>query len=93
MLASVGVGLFMVPALRADGEVLIDHTEKLSARLVDLSKKHVEVYRVLKALTTSSVYGALVLELGSILLAIANNHGIKMPGLGGQGATNEEVAA
>jgi hypothetical protein len=90
-----------MPRFSSDGAVILEHTESLASKLVALSKKHVEVYRVLKALTTSSVYGALVVELGTIALSIAGNHGVKLPGFplqAGDGqalnqAQGEEIAA
>lgn len=71
----------IVPALQADGLVLVQHAEPLAQKLVAVARKHDGLYEVLKALTTSSVYGALFLEIGSIALAIAANHHVVIPGL------------
>lgn len=95
-IGSLGVMLYMLPRFSADGEVLISRAEPLSAKLVALAKKHVEVYRVLKAITTSSIYGALTVEMGTIILAIAGNHGVKLPGFppgANETRDEEEVAA
>lgn len=73
--------MYVVPALSNDGAILISHAEPLSAKLVAVAKKHTEFYNLLKALTTSSIYGALAIEVGAILMAIASNHGLSLPGL------------
>lgn len=93
VIGAMGLGLYAIPRVSNDGAVLLTHAESLSAKLVALSKKHVEVYRVLKAVTTSSVYGALVVEVGAIMLAIAANHGVNLPGMPTQAPdeTTEQV--
>lgn len=92
-LGSIGGGLVVLAVtrnndkLKADGMVLIVHAEPLAEKLVDCAKENEQVYKVLTFLMTSSVWGALIVELAGIAMAIASNHGVGVPGLAQPGNT------
>ncbi len=65
--------------LKADGMVLIQHAPSLAERLTDVARDNEQVYKVLVFLMSSSVYGALLLEVAGIAMAIAANHGVNVP--------------
>lgn len=93
LLGSLALGLCMVPAFSQDGMVIVQRAAPLSEKLVAVARKHDGLYEALKALTTSSIYGALALELGTIIMAIASNHGVSLPIPGLGQPDPEEVAA
>lgn len=77
----MSLGLCVIPALSADGLVIMQRAQPLSEKLVGVARQNETVYELLKTITTTSVYGALALEVGSIAIAIASNHGLSLPGL------------
>jgi hypothetical protein len=94
LLGSLALGAMLVPGFSQDGMVIMERAAPLAEKLVAVARKHEGFYTTLKALTTSSIYGALALEVGTILVAIASNHGVALPipGMSRQ-AEPEEVAA
>lgn len=88
-LGSIGGGLMVLAIargndkLKADGLVLVMHADSLAEKLTDCAKENEQVFKVLSFLMTSSVWGALVVELAAITMGIAGNHGVMVPGLPG----------
>lgn len=62
---------------------LLTHSEPLSEKLTAVAKENDAVYQALDFLMSSSVYGTLVLEIAGIAMAMAANHGVTVPGIGG----------
>jgi len=86
-LGSLGGGIIVLATVRqndklkADGMVMIMHAEPLAEKLIDCARENEQVYKVLAFLMSSSVWGALVVELAGITMAMASNHGVNVPGL------------
>lgn len=80
MTATISIGVMTVGKRREnekiikDGEIVLQHAEKLSLRLTDLSKKYPPVYKALSTLTQGSVIGALLMEVGAMVSEIYDNH-------------------
>jgi hypothetical protein len=84
-IASMGGGLLIFgmarqsETLQADSMVLIQHAEPLAAKLTDVARENEAVYKALSFLMSSSVYGAILVEVAGIAMAIAANHGVNVP--------------
>ncbi len=66
--------------LQADSMVIIHHAEGLAEKLTNVAKENDQVYKALAFLVSSSVYGALAMEVAGIAMGIAVNHGVNIPG-------------
>ncbi len=75
------MGAMLIPAFQADGLIMIQRAEPLADKLVAVARKHDGFYELLKTITSTSIYGALAAEVGTILLMIGANHGFSIPGI------------
>lgn len=71
-------------ALKADGLVIMQNSEKLCNDLSSLARKYESVYKGLNSLVQATVWGAVITDVATIALAIAGNHGMSIPGLTAQ---------
>ncbi len=91
--ASIGGGILILgmarqsETLQADSMVLMQHAEGLAEKLTNVARENDQVYKALAFLVSSSVYGALAMEVAAIAMGIAANHGVNVPGLPGSAST------
>jgi len=71
-------------ALKADGMVIMQNSEKLCNDLTNLARKYESVYKGLNSLVQATVWGAVITDVATIALAMAANHGVSIPGLTAQ---------
>ena len=72
----LGLLLFVIPKTQADGQVIMEHAESLSDRLIACAKENEGFYKFLVMLTTGTVWTALSMETVAIVGAILKNHGV-----------------
>lgn len=79
------------PIMQADGMVVLKQNEKLCDDLTTLARQYEYVYKGLSYLVEGSVWSLVVGDILTLGVAIAVNHGIRMPFLSGSKEQVEEA--
>jgi hypothetical protein len=74
--AGIGMLMYLMPKTQADGQVIMEHADSLTDKLVAVSKENEQVYKALSFLVTGTVWTSLSMEVMAIAGAILKNHGV-----------------